>query len=248
MIAIIVQARTRSSRLPGKVLKKLYKDETILDLCIENLKSLNYKTIIATTTNEADESIIRIAKKNFVDYYCGNENDVLQRFIDCAIEFDISEIIRVTSDNIFIQPSLISPLIEHNHSDLDYISYKIGNKNVVLTHWGFFGEYVTLEALKKVKSLTKEKKDLEHVTYYIYNHPDEFNIELWDVPKELNRNDIRLTIDTIEDFKICQKVLNFLKQKDFETNYQNILEYINKNPDILEEMKAQITYHEMFKT
>ena len=248
MIAIIVQARTGSSRLPGKILKKINKDETILDLCIKNLKSLNYKIIIATTTNEADKSIIRIAKKNLVDYYCGNENDVLQRFIDCAIEFDISEIIRVTSDNIFIQPSLISPLIERNHSDLDYISYKIGNKNVVLTHWGFFGEYVTLEALKKVKSLTKEKKDLEHVTYYIYNHPDEFNIKLWEVPKELNRNDIRLTIDTIEDFKICQKVLNFLKQKDFQTNYQNILDYINKNPDILEEMKAQITYNEMFKT
>ncbi|GAJ01888.1 unnamed protein product [marine sediment metagenome] len=239
-IGIIIQARMGSTRYPGKVLKKLYKDKTILDICIESLRSLNYKIIIATTTKKEDELIIRIAKSNKLDYYCGNENDVLQRYIDCAIELDISKIIRVTSDNIFLQPSLISPLIEYDHSDLDYISYKINNKNVVLTHWGFFGEYVTLEALKKVKSLTKDKMDLENVTYYIYHHPDKFNIELWDVPKELNRNDIRLTIDTVEDFNICQKIFIFLKQNDLEPNYQNILEYLNKNPGILEEMKAQI--------
>ena len=110
----------------------------------------------------------------------------------------------------------------------------------MLSHWSFFGEYVTLETLKKVKILTNKKKDLEHVTYYIYHHPDEFNIELWDAPKELQRNDIRLTIDTTEDFIICQKVFNFLKKKDLEPTHKNILEYINKNPDILEEMKAQI--------
>lgn len=229
-----------STRFPGKVLAKIHKDDTLLDVIIKNLNKLNQKIIIATTNTKKDEEIVKVCKNHKLDYFRGDEENVLQRFIDCAIKFKIKNIIRVTSDNIFIQPSLISPLIEHNRSDLDYISYKIGNKNVVLSHWGFFGEYVTLKALKKVKLLTNKKEDLEHVTSYIYHHPDEFNIELWDAPKELQRNDIRLTIDTIEDFKICQKVLNFIKKKDLEPNHKNILKFINKNPGVLEEMKAQI--------
>ena len=239
MLAIIIQARLGSSRLPGKIIKKIYKDKTVLDILLKKLKILKTKIIIATTTNNSDRIIVETAKKHNLDYFCGDEQNVLKRFIDCAIKYNISDIIRITSDNIFIQPSLITPLINQNLNK-DYISYKVDNRNVVLTHWGFFAEFVTLKALKKVLKLSDDKRDREHVTYYIYNHPEEFDIEFWDVPKDLNRNDIRLTIDTIEDFKICQKIVNYLKEKDLEWHYKNILEYINNNPKILERMKLNI--------
>jgi len=239
LLAIIIQARLGSSRLPGKIIKKIYKDKTVLDILLKKLKILKTKIIIATTTNNSDRIIVETAKKHNLDYFCGDEQNVLKRFIDCAIKYNISDIIRITSDNIFIQPSLITPLINQNLNK-DYISYKVDNRNVVLTHWGFFAEFVTLKALKKVLKLSDDKRDREHVTYYIYNHPEEFDIEFWDVPKDLNRNDIRLTIDTIEDFKICQKIVNYLKEKDLEWHYKNILEYINNNPKILERMKLNI--------
>ena len=59
--------------------------------------------------------------------------------------------IEIWSDNIFLQPKLIKSLIKTKNLNLDYISYKINNKNAVLTHWGLFGEYVTLKALEKNK-------------------------------------------------------------------------------------------------
>jgi len=229
-----------SARLKGKVLKKIYENETILDFIITNLKKLNYKIIIATTQKALDKKIVKKAKFHNVDYYCGDEDNVLKRYIECAKKYNVSEIIRVTGDNVFIQPYFVDQIINKNKSYLDYISYKIGSQNVLQNHLGFFCEFVTLNALEKVACKTTNKKDLEHVTYHIYNHPRKFKIKYLEVPKELHRNDIRLTIDTIEDFEICEKIIKYLKENGIEWQYNNILDYIQKNPRILEQMKRNI--------
>lgn len=229
-----------STRLKGKVLKKIYKDKTILDFVIENLKKLNSKIIIATTQKTLDKRIVEKAKFHKVDYFCGDEDNVLNRFIECARKYDVSDIIRVTADNVFIQPYFVDKMIRKNKSDLDYISYKIGSKNVVLMHLGFFCEYVKLDALEKVARKTTNKKDLEHVTYNIYNHPKEFKIEYLEVPKDLRREDIRLTIDTFEDFKLCRKIIKYLIENDIEWHYNNILDYVQKKSKIMEQMKKNI--------
>ena len=242
MLAIVIQARLASTRYPGKILIPIYKEKTVLDLLLENLKTLNVKLVIATTFNESDEPIIDTARKHGVDYFRGDENNVLKRYIDCAIEHGINHIIRITSDNVFIQPDLIKPLIVLEASDYDYASYQIGNKNVVLTHWGLFGEFVTLKALEKVISKSSDKKDLEHVTSYIYNHPNDFNLSYLNVPPKLERDDIRLTIDIKEDFEICKEILNHLFRNNFEMNYNNILNYIDNNPLLLEGMKYNIKH------
>ncbi|MFW9896750.1 MAG: cytidylyltransferase domain-containing protein [Candidatus Thorarchaeota archaeon] len=238
--AIIIQARLESTRLRGKILKKIYFNDTILDLILKNLKRLKQKIIIATSTNHADDVIVENAMKNDVDFFRGDENNVLKRYIDCANEYRISKIIRITSDNVFVQPILIEPLINNNLSNIDYITYKIDNTNVVLTHWGLFGEFVTIDALEKVANLSKEQNDIEHVTHYIYHHPDEFNIKFWDVPEDLRRRDIRLTVDTQADFDICQKIIFYLKENKLKWHYSNIVNYIENHPEIKERMKLSI--------
>lgn len=240
MLGIIIQARLGSTRLPGKILKKIYRDQTVFDLLLDNLKTLTNKIVIATTNNKSDIPITKLAQNHGLDYYCGDEFNILNRYIECAKEFNFSKIIRITSDNIFIQPSLIKPLIKKENSNFDYISYKIFDTNVVLTHWGFFGEYVTLNALQKVEKKTKEKLDLEHVTLYIYNHPNEFNLKYLEVPEELERLDLRLTIDTIDDFEICKNIVNYLKINELDWHFKNILTYLNENPKIKEKMRKNI--------
>ena len=242
MLAIIIQARLASTRYPGKILIPIYKEKTVLDLLLENLKTLNIKLVIATTFNESDKAIIETAHKHGVDYFRGDENNVLKRYIDCAKEYGINKIIRITSDNVFIQPDLIKPLIKLENSDYDYVSYQIRNKNVVLTHWGFFGEFVTMKALENVINKSSDKRDLEHVTYYIYNHPYDFNLSFLNVPLELERNDVRLTIDIKEDFEICREILNHFFRNNIEMNYTNILNYIDNNPLLLEQMKYNIKH------
>lgn len=244
MIGIIIQARTGSTRFPKKVIKKIYENKNILDLIIENLKTLNKKIVLATTSKKKDSIITQIAKKHSIDFFCGEENNVLKRYIRAAEKFGISKIIRVTGDNIFIQPDLIKPLIDLEKTNIEYATYRINNKNVILTHWGLFSEYVTLDALKKVFEKTKSQKYLEHVTYYIYTHPGNFNIKYFEVPKILNRTDIRLTIDIKEDFEICKKIVHNLEKNKLDWNYEKILNFVLKNPDILLQMRSNIRSQE----
>lgn len=240
MLGFIVQARSGSTRFPGKVLKRIYDGKTVLEVIIEQLKKFNIKIIVATTTSSLDDEIIKVALKQQVDYFRGDQFNVLKRYIDCAQKFNLSQIIRICSDNIFIQPKLLIPYINEKNMELDYISYEIKGKNSILTHWGFFGEYVSLNALKKVQSLTNDKVYLEHVTNYIYHHPQQFNIKYKVVPQILNREDIRLTIDTRQDFEICKEIVNYLISNNLDWNYPEILKYINKNPKILERMRINI--------
>ena len=240
MLAFIVQARLGSTRFPNKVRKIIYEDKTVLDLCLENLKPLGYKIIVATTANPKDNEIIEIAERNMADWFRGSEENVLERYVLCAEEFGVSQIIRITSDNIFVQSQLIKKIIDAIKPNLDYISYMIGNKNVVLTHWGLFGEYVTLNALKKVLTLNPSIKSREHVTYHIYTHQKSFNVKYLPVPSELNRTDIRLTIDTIGDYKICKQIYGDLRKKKVEPTYINIIEYLDQNPAILSKMDINI--------
>jgi len=146
----------------------------------------------------------------------------------------------VCSDNIFIQNEFILSLINNISLHYDYVSYRINDLNAILTHWGLFGEYVTLDALKKVQTKANTKEYFEHVTNYIYTHPEEFKIKYLDVPLEIKRRDIRLTIDTIEDFRICKNIIEILEENNLKWNYKNILSIINNNKEILDQMKISI--------
>lgn len=210
-IAIIIQARSGSSRLANKVLLPFYKNLSILDIIIQRLKNNKRKIqlILATTNNIGDNKVADLAYKHNILQYRGDENNVLQRFIQCAQAFSYSKIIRVCADNPFILIKYVDELIEIGvNNTFDYISYKnsVGTP-VIKTHFGLFAEFVTLNALKKIQQNTNSKLFYEHVTNYIYSNPDIFKINLIPLPDLLiNRNDLRFTCDTIEDFNMLKNL------------------------------------------
>lgn len=101
---IIIQARTGSTRLPQKMILPFYESEGIFSLILKRLTSIIDKNniILATSTNENNDVLTDIAKEYGVNYFRGSENDVLQRFIDAANEFNAKKIIRVCADNPFL--------------------------------------------------------------------------------------------------------------------------------------------------
>ena len=109
----------------------------------------------------------------------------------------------------------------------------------IKTHFGFWAEYVTLEALEKVQALTQESLYHEHVTNYIYTHPQDFKIKWLETPKVLQgREDIRLTIDTQQDFIDAQEI--YKHYVDNNMTIEDLVSYIDQNPSLLEKMKKEI--------
>jgi len=245
MTGIIIQARKGSKRLPNKMVLPFFKEKGIFELLLIKLKSKypNLKIVLATTQLSQDDELVLIAKKYDVLVYRGSENNVLSRFICAAKKYDLINIIRVCSDNPFLDVNHIKDLIFNIESDssIDYVSYKTGNNiPVIKSHLGLFSEAVKLSTLIKITSFTENLVYLEHVTNYIYEHNELFN-QIWlSLPKYMNNTEsIRLTLDTNNDFNYEKEL--YEKVRNFST--KEIIENILKNDKLLKTMNSEIQNH-----
>lgn len=240
---IILQARTGSTRMPEKVILPFYQEQSILDLLLEKVKKLGIPVVLATTVNPSDDRICALAATHKVPVFRGSENDVLDRFIQAAQEFGFTKIIRVCADNPFLDLSGMQTLInKFSHSNADYLSFQLaGNKPSILTHFGFWTEAIRLEALEKVQQLTAEKLYHEHVTNFVYGNPALFNVQFIQAdPLVFSRSDIRMTLDTPEDFEIQQKIFATISKENPNFGIPEIVSWLDQHPEILELMKKEI--------
>lgn len=244
MIAFIVQARLGSTRLPNKILLPFYKGKSIISLLIDKLLLFkDVKTIVATSSDTVNDPLVQFLKKKEVCYFRGSENDVLDRFIAAAEFYNIDRIIRICSDNPFLElDSLRQLVMRSQNSDADYISFQINGLPSIKTHFGFWTEYVTLNTLKRIREMTSDPLYHEHVTNYIYTNPDKFKIEWLFGPECLkDRDDIRLTTDTLIDFENAREIYNEFCQKGiFYPSIKDIVKYLDTHSNCLKLMKSEI--------
>lgn len=242
-IGIIIQARMGSTRLSGKILRKFYQGQTLLEILLDNLhKVKDTKVIVATSENPNNDGLESFLKLKGELVCRGSENDVLSRFIKAAEENNVDGIIRICSDNPFIDYKGVEALVEKaKESNADYIGYRIHNTPSIKTHFGFWGEFVTLEALKRVAATTDEILAHEHVTIHIYTHPEEYKCEWIECPDFLQgRDDIRLTIDTAEDMENAQQVYSDLKATNLNFSLKELVDYLDQHEELKVSMKTII--------
>lgn len=241
---VIIQARSGSTRLPNKMNLPFYNNETILDIIISGLLEIFDKTqiILATTRNVKDDLIVNTGNKYGVTIFRGDEHNVLDRFIQAGILNKASNIIRVCADNPFISNKFILELINRfNKIPCNYLSFKtINNTPSIKTHFGFFAEITTLDTLMKVSGCTKDPLYLEHVTNYIYTHPKLFHLEFLNIPVFIENADIRLTVDTLDDFNVCKEIYTYHKNNGININPESIINYIQENKHLTYLMLNQI--------
>ncbi len=224
----IIQARTGSSRLPGKVLMKL-DGRTVLEWVVERTrkaKSID-NVCIATTTEPKDSAICETAARLRTPFYRGSEKDVLQRFCEAAQSMHMSEtdlIVRITADCPFIDPEITDATIKyHKKHKFDYTN------NVVTNAYfprGFDTEVFSFGLLKKINKNANTAYDREHVTTYIRNNTEKFSIGFYKAKGIFRRPDIKVCIDTPEDFKRAQMIVDFLGEKKISA--KNIIKLFKK--------------------
>ena len=228
MIGCIIQARMGSSRLPGKIMKKINGDTPMLKFQLDQLEfSKNIdQIIIATTTLEPDNLIVDFCKKNNLECFRGESKDVLDRYYKCAKKFKLSIIVRITSDNPLIDPTIVDHVISRFiDSDYDYMSTEVKKSPL-----GFAVEVFTFKSIKKAWEEAKLPSEHEHVTPYFYNNPDKFKIE--SVSQEKDLSHIRCTVDTEYDFKLIEKIISKIETRPIHLDH--ILDLFSKDTNLLE--------------
>jgi spore coat polysaccharide biosynthesis protein SpsF len=230
----IIQARMGSTRLPGKVMRELC-GQTVLGHVIRRVARCPRvnKVVVATTTAEADSVIIAEAARHGARVSRGSEDDVLARYYQAATEHSADPVIRVTADCPLFDPDLLASMIDAfqqattEKGGPDYLS------NTVKRTFprGLDAEIIAFSALERAHREAAAAFQREHVTPYIWQHP-----ELFEIRHFLGREDIsshRWTLDTEDDWKLIHAIYERLQLPDGHFTTRQVLDLLSANPRLM---------------
>jgi spore coat polysaccharide biosynthesis protein SpsF len=203
---IVLQARLASSRFPRKVLAELG-GKTVVEHCIERLKAA--KTIdevcVAIPSNEAENELADRLGSMGVTVVRGSEADVLGRYIQAAYQTKADVVVRATADNPLVSSENIDRQVEALLAE-DEIDY-VWTENLPI---GVSCETMRLKTLEKLDYLARHQDMREHVTLYLRRNPGPFIVRNLQAPEDLNRPHYRLSLDTVQDYELFQRIYNEL--------------------------------------
>ena len=225
----IIQARCGSTRFPAKVFADIDGNPLIWHVVdrLRHAKRID-KIIIATTVSSIDDRIEEWCKENNVDCFRGSEENVLNRYYSASEAFPSDYIVRITADDPFKEPAVIDAVITKLiEEDYDHVTNNLPPS---------FPEGLDCEAFKKEALNYSEKSaetdfEREHVTQYIYHHPEKFRIG--NVACDRQLSNLRWTIDKEADLEMVRAVYAHRNsEKKGILLMDEILDILQKYPEI----------------
>ncbi len=205
MIGIVIQARMGSTRLPGKVLMPIG-NRPLLGHILMRLDRLRatVQVVVATSTAARDDAVAAYCRQVGGSCFRGDESDVLDRYYQCAVHYHFEHVVRLTGDNPFIDVEELDRLIDmHLNSGVDYAT------SIEDLPIGVGAEIFTFSALEQCHISGQMAHHREHVNEYILENTGLFATEKLEIPTDKLRPDVRLTIDTPDDYRwACRIVEN----------------------------------------
>lgn len=223
-IGVIVQAHMGSTRLPGKVLRKIA-DKTVLghDLCrLKKIKNVD-TIIVATSCDEQDDLIIEECEKYNVCTYRGSDEDVLSRFYEAAQEYNLTDIVRICSDNPLLDWEIIDKEIElYLFNEYDIVK---SGANIPL---GLGGEIFSFSKLADACLNARKGYQREHVTPYIYENS--LLMGLYDIKDDFSG--YRFTLDTNDDWTLIKCLYRYLYKGEHDFLLSDVVKIMKSNPEL----------------
>lgn len=231
----IIQARIGSTRLPGKVMKTL-SGKTVLGHVISRVKAcpLVDEVIVATTVSTKDDVIVAESARHGAMQFRGSEDNVLERYYLAAKQFNADIIVRVTSDCPLFDPELLSKMLSYFQKInatgrcIDYLSNTLSRS----FPRGLDAEIFTFDALQLATQEASQPFEMEHVTPYLYQHPEKFSLA--EFRNETDLSHYRWTLDTEEDYGLLDAIFSALdggNNSIFST--EAVLSFLKKRPELV---------------
>lgn len=223
---VIIQARMGSSRLPGKILKPLG-DVDVLTYDIARCRAITgvSEVIVATSVLKQDDAIAAWCEDNHVAYFRGSEDDVLDRYVQCAKMYKPDYVMRVTSDCPFVDYEMASEMLElmlRERKDIMLLEGELPR--------GLAVEIISYESLLKIHEVGTEPRHREHVTYYAYEYKEQFETVTYKVPVNRQAPQFRITLDTEEDYAMLVEVAKHFNNPLVSS--VAVIEHLKVTPDV----------------
>lgn len=203
-IGLIIFARMSSKRFPGKVLKKIYKNKSSIQLIVNNLIKANFgqNLIVATSKLRSDKKIIEFCKSENIKFFKGSNQNVFLRTKECIKKFKLKYIVRICADRPFFDPKLMTKMIEMMlKKNFDIIT----NANPRTYPKGLTCE-VAKSKIFNVNNKKLSKTDREHIFNYFYRKK---KYKIYNFKSKFNKNFINknFCLDTKKDLRKIKNII-----------------------------------------
>lgn len=222
----LIQARTGSTRLPGKVLRNIGNSPMLLTVIKRLRRAARIDQItVATSTSKVDDPIEQLCLTHHTTCCRGSEEDVLGRFYYAAQSSQADIVVRITADCPLIDPQVVDCVIETflEHPAADYASNIFPERTYPR---GLDTEVISFSTLELIHRLDVNPDWREHVTPYIHRNPHLFRI--CTLTCDQDHSALRWTVDTPEDLCVVQEIYNHFGTDDF--TWQEALDVYGANP------------------
>ncbi len=222
MIAVFLQARLGSTRLPRKALLPLGGD-TVIGHAMNNLRKIHADEFWLLTDRDSYTELQPVAEAHSFECLSGSKNDVLHRFAVAAEKLAPDFIFRATGDNPLVSAELANLLLEDPRAqESAYSGYRGPPIGVGI-------ELINTHALLQAHMRAKSYYDREHVTPYLYNHRDLFEVYLAHAPEPYCLPEARVTLDTVSDYRHLEHIYAQLSSDEGISTLQ-LVDYLRNGP------------------
>ena len=222
-----------STRLPAKVLKELC-GKSVLAHVVDRVRAVAGidQIVVATTDRSADDVLEAAVSKLDATVFRGSESDVLSRYYFAATEANADTVIRVTSDCPLLDSNLLAEMLDRfstSRRDAERVDYL---SNTILRTYprGLDAEIFTIDALDQAYRKASDDYEREHVTPFIYRHPDMFGLQ--NFRGNLDYSKHRWTLDTTEDWQLITEIYNALFPANHHFGMREVLLFLQRRPEL----------------
>ncbi len=232
-VVTVVQARTGSTRLPGKVLLPLAGAPALLRQ-VERVRAARFTgtVVVATTVLEEDDVIERMCRANGIAVFRGNPTDLLDRHLGAARAFGADHVVKIPSDCPLIDPAAIDRVLGLYLADEERWDY-VSNLHPATWPDGNDVEVMPLAALETAGREATRACDREHTTPFLWDHPERFRVGnvVWESGLDLSVTH-RFTLDYAEDHAFLAEVYAALYRTKPLFTLRDVLELLAERPSL----------------
>lgn len=235
---IILSAREKATRLPGKVLKPLGDSTSVTQFLLRRLKTAtrSHTVVLATSDDPRDQSLCDIAAEERVPTFRGSADDKLLRYRDAALAHGLEFVVIVDGDDPFVSVSHIDRIIDHAIGrDVDFVMFA----NLPLGATGFGLRTRALERICK----GRDESNTEVWGDLFRSDPTYVCAELHEDNPALARPSVRMTLDYREDYEFLTEVVGGLRKAGQEVDFESVMAYLSDHPQVIEiNRNVQVAY------